>query len=319
MISEKNKLLNCCTDTVLMVLPKYFTANTQTQLDNSFQDKTSPLTAEVSLKAKEEFDTLVEKMEHQGITVIKADEAFLTPQAPDAIFPNNWISFHNPDKYILYPMLAQNRRQERNHKIIAQVYQKIKKPQEKIKCVDLSSYESKSQFLEGTGSMVLDRYNGICYANFSKRTSKTLLDLFCKQENYEGCFFHAYYQEGSEEQIEIYHTNVMLSIGNDYAIICIESIPNGERERVYSKLKTYKKDVITISESQMLDFAANSIQLRNKKNDLYIIMSSRAYSSFTKQQLSTLSTYGKIIHSDLSTIENLGGGGARCMICEVFS
>ena len=296
------------TDHLLMIEPVNFGFNAETAVNNSFQVNTNE---NVQQKALAEFNDLVALLRKNkiGVTVIK-DTA--DPFTPDSIFPNNWISFHENGNVFLYPMYAANRRKERKQHVL----EKIKTAFQINKVHDLSHYENKNLFLEGTGSMVLDRDNKIAYACISPRTSPALLEEFCKINNYSTVPFHAKDMNGTD----IYHTNVMMCIASAFAVACLESvIDKTEREKLTESFIHTNKEIIEISLQQMNHFAGNMLQVKNADGELILVMSTQAYKSLTAKQLHKLEKYNKLIHSSLNTIETNGGGSARCMIAEIFN
>lgn len=308
-ISTKSNLQ--LTDTILMVRPATFGFNTETAKDNVFQSNNfNNSSEEISAKAIVEFDRLVNKLKDQGITVeVIEDDKDL--KNPDAVFPNNWISFHHPNCVVTYPMFAKKRRGERRQSIIETIQQKYE-----IKShLKFESFEEENKFLEGTGSMIFDRMNNIAYACKSVRTEETLLKEFCKTMNFEKVLFDAI----DKNAVPIYHTNVMMCLAADFVIICLESISeDSQRNYLKQKLEATGKEIIDISLKQMGEFAGNMIQLKNSNSEKFLIMSSRAYQSLTQTQLKYIQAKTNIIHSDLTTIETYGGGSARCMIAEIF-
>ena len=233
----------------------------------------------------------------------------------DSIFPNNWISLHKDGKIYLYPMFSEIRRKEKRIDLINYYRDEGYLINETI---DLGKYEKENKFLEGTGSMVLDRENKLCYAAISERTSIEVLNKFCETSGYEAIAFKSY-QTFKNKRKEIYHTNVMMCIADKYAIICLDSIDNiDERKYVIKKLIESKKEIIEINEKQCNNFAGNMLQLKNNENKKFLIMSKSAYDSLSKEQLKLITSYNEIIYSSLDTIEKLGGGSARCMITENF-
>lgn len=291
-----------------MIEPVNFGFNAETAVNNTFQVNTNENVQQQALK---EFTDLVLLLRENKImvTVIK-DTA--DPFTPDSIFPNNWISFHDDGKIILYPMYAVNRRSERKQHIM----EKIKDSFQINSIIDLSKYENENLFLEGTGSMVLDRDNKIAYACISPRTSPEILDEFCRINNYTAITFTA----KDMNAVDIYHSNVMMSVASAFAVICIESITDAnERNKVIDSFSKTNKEVIDISLQQMNSFAGNMLQVRNIEAELLLIMSSQAYRSLTNEQLKRLSKYNRILHADLKTIETAGGGSARCMMAEIFN
>ena len=299
---------------ILMVRPSSFRTNTQTLQNNHFQ-KTSDSSDEIILqKTLIEFDNLVNKIRSYGIpvTVFQDDLIFDTP---DSIFPNNWISFHTEKKIVLYPMYAENRRLERNENII----KKVESTGVIIDTIlDYTKAELNNQFLEGTGSMVLDRKNKKAYASISERTSEILLDEFCDEFNYMPIVFESYHNHGNRSYL-IYHTNVMMCVADKYSVICLESIKSeDEKKKVKQSLIDDGKEIIEISSKQLDCFSGNMIELiYNKKS--YLVMSETAFKSLSENQLSSINNYSEIIYSNVDTIESCGGGSVRCMIAEVFN
>jgi len=299
---------------ILMVRPSSFRTNTQTLQNNHFQ-KISDSSDEIILqKTLIEFDNLVNKIRSYGIpvTVFQDDLIFDTP---DSIFPNNWISFHTEKKIVLYPMYAENRRLERNENII----KKVESTGVIIDTIlDYTKAELNNQFLEGTGSMVLDRKNKKAYASISERTSEILLDEFCDEFNYMPIVFESYQHHGNRSYL-IYHTNVMMCVADKYSVICLESIKSeDEKKKVKQSLIDDGKEIIEISSKQLDCFSGNMIELiYNKKS--YLVMSETAFKSLSENQLSSINNYSEIIYSNVDTIESCGGGSVRCMIAEVFN
>ena len=297
-----------------MVRPSSFRTNTQTLQNNYFQ-KISDFSDEIILqKTLIEFDNLVNKIRSYGIpvTVFQDDLIFDTP---DSIFPNNWISFHTEKKIVLYPMYAENRRLERNENII----KKVESTGVIIDTIlDYTKAELNNQFLEGTGSMVLDRKNKKAYAIISERTSEILLDEFCDEFNYMPIVFESYQNHGNRSYL-IYHTNVMMCVADKYSVICLESIKSeDEKKKVKQSLIDDGKEIIEISSKQLDCFSGNMIELiYNKKS--YLVMSETAFKSLSENQLSSINNYSEIIYSNVDTIESCGGGSVRCMIAEVFN
>lgn len=293
---------------LLMIEPVQFNFNAETAVNNSFQVNLKDQFAQE--KAEKEFHEFINKLRKNGIdvTVVK-DSA--EPHTPDSIFPNNWISFHANGSICLYPMFAQNRRLERKQSVLDVIKSKFIVNE----TIDFTAFESQSLFLEGTGSMVLDRDNKIAYACLSPRTNKTVLDDFCQKMNYQAVGFWAL--DGGNEPI--YHTNVMMCIADEYAVICLDSIKDvSEQKLVAATITSTKKIIIEIGFEQMNQFAGNMLQVHNNKGERFLVMSSQAYHSLTKDQVATIETYNQIIHSDITTIETNGGGSARCMMAEVF-
>ncbi|HEY0670261.1 MAG TPA: arginine deiminase-related protein [Sphingobacteriaceae bacterium] len=292
---------------ILMIRPVNFTFNEQTAGSNAFQNRSGE--ENIQVEALREFDNMVEILKKEDVNVMVIDDTPF-PHTPDSIFPNNWISFHEDGTVFLYPMLAANRRLERKPYIINKVMGEFD-----VKHVhDLSHFEKDNQFLEGTGSMVLDNEHRIVYACISPRTDLKVLNEFCLIADYQPISFHAIDGNG----VPVYHTNVMMCIGSGFAVICLNSIHDKiERESVEASLKKSKKEIIEISLTQLNKFAGNMIQLTNKRNEHLLLMSEKAYTCLSKDQISRLEKYGKLVHTPLDTIENNGGGSARCMIAEI--
>jgi hypothetical protein len=299
------------TQHILMIRPVQFAFNKQTALSNTFQNNTQEQEDDlVQERALQEFDAMSKTLQNKGVNVIIVNDT-PEPHTPDSIFPNNWLSFHADGSVFLYPMQAENRRLERRLDIL----QIIENEGFTISATnDLTHYENEDRFLEGTGSMILDRENKLVYACLSPRTELTVLEDFAEQAGFETITFDAF-----ANQKAIYHTNVMMSLGEQYAVICLAAIPDQTQktEVVNSLLKT-GKEIIAISVEQMNRFAGNMLQVRTITGELLVIMSDQAYQSLTEIQIETLSKHGELVHPDLTTIETNGGGSARCMLAEVF-
>ncbi len=293
---------------LLMIRPVKFDFNAETAVNNSFQVQANDQA--VQEKAAAEFDQFIDVLSVNGIDVTVVQDS-PDPHTPDSIFPNNWISFHSNGQVCLYPMFAVNRRKERKQQVLDRILEKFNISA----TVDLSGYEDKELFLEGTGSMVLDRDHAIAYACLSPRTSPVVLNAWCMRFGYRAVSFTATDEKGKA----IYHTNVMMCIADQYAVICLDSIADiAERNRVINALEETGKQVIPISFEQMNRFAGNMLQVHNKAGQQFLVMSSQAYHSLTKAQIQQLEEFNPILHSDISTIETNGGGSARCMMAEVF-
>jgi hypothetical protein len=302
------KLLNMQnTNTVLMIRPVAFAYNAETAVNNKFQFAGNMEAAQA--KALHEFDAFVDKLRNNDIDVLIANDT-PQPHTPDSIFPNNWISFHN-EAIVLYPMYATNRRTEKKQHVLDALYAKLGKR----RVVDLTGYETTNIFLEGTGSMVLDRDNKIAYACISERTHIKVLDDFCMQMGYTACTFSATDANGAE----IYHTNVMMCVADKYVVICLAAVKSEkERSHVMATIQKTGKEIIPISMEQMNRFAGNMLQLQNKKGEKILVMSEQAFNALTYDEISRLEKYNRIVYSPLDTIELNGGGSARCMIAELF-
>jgi len=292
------------TSHVLMVRPVAFGYNAETAVNNAFQQASGGDTQVVALK---EFDAFVEKLRNQNIEVTVLNDT-LEPHTPDSIFPNNWVSFHTGGEVCLYPMFAVNRREERK------TFDAVKSIYEIKKLVDFIHYEKENKFLEGTGSMVLDRGNALTYACLSPRTDEKVLDDFCQKMNYSPVVFRAVDANGQD----IYHTNVMMCMGEKYVVICLDSIVPQDREKVVEVLQKTKKEIIAISLDQMSQFAGNMLQVKNRDGKPFLVMSETAYKSLTLEQISAIQNHNEIIAPDIPIIEQNGGGSARCMLAEVF-
>lgn len=296
------------TSTLLMIRPASFGFNDQTAESNSFQQKDAGL-QQVQQKALEEFDAFVTLLQSKGIDVTVVNDT-AEPQKPDAIFPNNWISFHNNGDVLMYPMQAENRRYERNEAIIRQLEDRFKVNH----VIDLSRFELDNKFLEGTGSMVLDRDHKLAYACLSPRTNAEVLLTFCHHLGYIPVAFNATDSNGKA----IYHTNVMMCVGSQFAVVCLDSIADAqEKEAVITSLKNTGKEIIPISHEQMNHFAGNMLEVKNKEGKSLLVMSKSAHDALTEDQVAALEKYTEIVSADLTTIETIGGGSARCMLAEI--
>ncbi len=304
------------TDTLLMIRPINFRLNEQTAINNYYQrviDGIKP--EEVQYKAVQEFDRFVEKLRAKKIRVIVIDDSE-DSDTPDSIFPNNWISFHADGRVGLYPMFAENRRVERRGDILRKLQQNYGLKISQIE--DFTIHEKEKRFLEGTGSMILDRPNKIVYAALSIRTDEAVLKEFCSTFNYQAVTFTAN-QTVNGERLPIYHTNVMMCVADNFAILCAEAIDDEkERKKVISNLESTRKEVIEISENQKHHFAGNMLQVKSQDGKNYLVMSGAAYQSLKDKQVKAIEKHCEIINSSLDTIEALGGGSARCMMAEVF-
>ena len=297
------------TDTVLMVRPVRFAYNAQTALTNTFQNNATTHPEETQNKALAEFDGFVKTLQANGVNVI---QVFDTPEPhkPDSIFPNNWVSFHEDGTVVLYPMLTENRRWERRRSILDLIRQGFSINNE----IDLSHYEQDNKFLEGTGSMVLDRENKICYACLSPRTDKEILEDFAQKLGYQIVSFTSVDDKG----VEIYHTNVVMCVAKSYVVICLDTIKNeAEKTKVAEAIINSGKEIVAISNTQMNQFAGNMLELHNGKGESLLIMSEQAFKSLNEAQIAQIHKFSKIIHAPLYTIETNGGGSARCMLAAV--
>jgi hypothetical protein len=295
------------TSNLLMIRPVNFRFNEQTAANNMFQQNSDD--ADIQLKALKEFDGFVSKLINEDLNVTVIDDT-LSPETPDSIFPNNWVSFHEDGTVIRYPMFSPNRRLERREEILAQLNEHFVIGKQ----IDLSPYENNNLFLEGTGSLVLDRVARIAYACRSVRTDERVITDFCKQMDYSSIVFDAIDSTG----FPVYHTNVMMCVASQYAVICLDAIPDPtEKNKVIASLKASGKEIISITMDQMNRYAGNMLQVTNKEGKLLIIMSVQAYKSLSSEQLSQIMNYNEIITAPIDTIEKLGGGSARCMLAEI--
>ncbi len=302
------------TNTILMVEPVAFGFNAETAVNNYFQQNVHSSEDKIQAAALSEFSNMVQLLRDKGIKVITVLDT-LEPHTPDSIFPNNWISFQKDDRVALYPMFATNRRAERQLNVVERINEY---GFNKSQMVDYSVYENENRFLEGTGSMIFDRVNRIAYAALSPRTDEELFRWFCNDFGYQPVTFTAT-QPVRGHRLPVYHTNVMLSIAEQFAVVCMDSIENTEERMLLSShLKRSEKDLIEISIGQMQQFAGNVLQLKNDKNERKLVISKSGYDSLTVLQIQKLSAYNELIVVPVPTIEKLGGGSVRCMIAEVF-
>ena len=299
------------TSNILMIRPVNFGFNQETAESNAFQNAefSEKNKNESQQEALREFDEMVGQLRKLGVNVIVINDTS-EPYTPDSIFPNNWVSFHGNGSVITYPMQAENRRLERREDIIEQLLESFYINRR----IDLSGFETDYKFLEGTGSMVLDRKFKIAYACLSPRTSKNVLKEFSTQMNYEIVTFNAVDDAGKQ----IYHTNVVMCIGDMFAVICLEAISDlDERLLVRNSLDQSGKTVVEITLKQMNQFAGNMLEIKSKKGEKLLVMSSSAFNSLNLKQIKILNEYCTIYHFDLSMIEGNGGGSARCMMAEI--
>jgi hypothetical protein len=296
------------TSHLLMIRPVRFEFNAQTAVNNAFQ--VPDLDKDIASLARKEFDDFASLLQSKGIDVSVVDDS-PEPHTPDSVFPNNWVSFHADGTVFLYPMFAENRRLERKPEVLQQIRNKF----EIVQLHDLSNRELQQQFLEGTGSMVLDRSEQIAYACLSPRTHPEVLEEFARISGYRIVAFDAVDRNG----LPIYHTNVMMCVADRYVVICLDSIRDAlQLTTVNEVIRQTGKEIIPISLQQMENFAGNMLQVENKNGEKFLVMSSQAYASLEPGQRDKLEAYNPILHSPLDTIEKNGGGSARCMLAEVF-
>lgn len=313
-IQRKILTMSQYTDTLMMIAPVAFRYNEQTAGNNYYQKVLEGLSpAQAQEKARQEFDDFVTKLREAGISV-HVIEDMLEPDTPDSIFPNNWISFHHDATVVLFPMNAENRRQERRMDILDTLRES---GHQIAHVIDMTEAEEKGHFLEGTGSMVLDRVQGVAYAAISERTEEDLLYAFCHEMDYTPCVFSAFQWVG-EQRLPIYHTNVMMCVADEFIVICLDCIDDlDERHAVIETIEESQKELIEISQDQVDHFAGNMLQVGTSQ-DKFLVMSTAAYTSLGEDQIAAIEEHCPIIHSSLDTIEACGGGSARCMMAEVF-
>lgn len=297
-----------------MIEPVAFRYNEQTATNNYYQKVLDGLEPnQAQKKALKEFNTFVSKLRLQGVNAITVKDT-KWPDTPDSIFPNNWVSFHRDGRIGIYPMCAPNRRSERRDDIfdiLADTYHF-----HISEIIDFTEFEEHDKFLEGTGSMILDRENNRCYAAISERTDEQAVIQFCDVFDYQPVCFRAK-QTVHQHRLPIYHTNVMMCVANHFAVICLDAIDAiEERQHVVQHLEESGKEIIEITEDQKQHFAGNMLQVMG--HEPLLVMSSTAFNSLTQNQIKRIEKYGPILHSSLETIEACGGGSARCMMAEIF-
>lgn len=292
-----------------------FRMNEQTAVNNYYQKVLDGLSKEtVNAKAQQEFDTLVTKLRMVGVNVIVVDDT-LSPDTPDSVFPNNWISFHENGDVALYPMFAENRREERREDILDIIEDNGFVINE---IMDYTSAEEDGFYLEGTGSLLLDRANSKAYCALSPRADEELFIEFCEDFEYSPVIFEAFQTVNGERKL-IYHTNVMMCVGETFAVICADCIDDKkERKMVLDSLRSDEKEIILITETQVNSFAGNMLEIKGTDDRRYLVMSSAAHHSLTKKQIAQIEEHVTILSSSLDTIEACGGGSARCMMAEIF-
>ena len=299
------------TNTILMVRPARFGYNEETAANNAFQKNDERLSEEkIAQLAIEEFDALVTQLRAIGVEVIVVKDTN-DPLTPDAVFPNNWISFHENGTLITYPMFSSIRRKERRIDLVEELSKRFYIDHR----IELEGHEIENRFLEGTGSLILDRPNKVLYACLSPRTEEQLTKELAAKLGYRAIIFTAKDDEGQE----IYHTNVMMALGEDFAVICLDTITDIlERQDVIEALEETDKEIIEISLEQMMQFAGNMLQVEGKDGASYLVMSKAAYDSLDEEQIATIKEHTTILSSAIPTIETYGGGSVRCMMAEVF-
>jgi len=297
-----------------MIEPICFGYNEQTAENNYFQQNDNAQSSEIQANALKEFQNMTQLLHKAGVKVIVVEDS-AEPRTPDSIFPNNWISFHDGGFIAVYPMFAPNRRQERRVEVVNAVVNQGFTIKE---IFDFSAQENEGKFLEGTGSMVFDRVNRRAYAALSERTNEDVLLDFCEKFDYTPVIFNAM-QTFEGKRLPVYHTNVVMSVGDKFAVVCLQSIDNEkERNLLKNSLLETQKEIIEISEAQMHNFAGNMLEIENTKGEKIIALSQTAYNSLNNNQLQTLEKYGTLLPIAIPTIEKYGGGSVRCMMAEVF-
>ena len=299
------------TSHILMIRPGAFGFNPETADSNAFQSNETDLTREeIQQRALREFDTMVEKLRAHGITVQVHQDDPSVPK-PDAVFPNNWFTTHATGAIVTYPLMGASRRAER----VEAVLDRLNETYKVSEIFRLEEAEQEERYLEGTGSIIMDRRNRIAYACISPRTHELTFHAFCKRYDLEPVSFTSVGSDGTP----VYHTNVMMSVGNDFVVICLDSIPKrSERDRLLKIFKRTEKEVVEISLEQMNQFAGNMLQVHNREGVPYLVLSQAAYDSLTTEQIEQLSARTELLPVAIPTIEKFGGGSARCMMAEIF-
>ena len=306
-MSEESQLAS----SVLMIRPIRFESNPMTAASNRFQGKSKADPDRQNADAQAEFDALAAALREAGVNVVIVDDT-AEPHTPDSVFPNNWVSFHGDGRVVLYPMEAENRRTERRGDIVEQLDSKNGFAVKEI--IDLSAHEQAGHYLEGTGSMVLDRKNHVAYACLSSRTQLDPLGDFAQRMDYDVLTFDAVDRDG----VAIYHSNVLMNVGEQLAVICADAIKRDEqRAAVLQRLTDTGHEVILLNYDQLDAFAGNMLELRSKDGNRLVAMSQQAYDALEEAQIERLRTNGRIVASDIRNIEASAGGSVRCMLAEI--
>ena len=298
---------------LLMIEPVSFSKNAQTAVNNYYQKDSVLSPLETQEQALTEFKNFAALLQSKGVEVTVMKDT-IDPETPDSIFPNNWISFHEDSRVGIYPMFAENRRNEVRFEILDELKTKG------YQIGDIVDFrkESSEVFLEGTGSIVLDRANRVAYCALSPRADRDLFIRFCTEFSFKAMIFHAYQNVGTSREL-IYHTNVMMCVGDAYVIICMDCVDDVvEKNSLIEQFKKDGKEIITVSEEQVNSFAGNMLQVENQSGDKFLVMSKAAHDCLTEEQVNRIERFNPILSSDLTTIETCGGGSARCMMAEVF-
>ena len=304
------------TSHILMIEPVAFGFNAETAANNYFQKNDDKSEDYIQRMAYAEFQNMKSLLTNKGINVISIPDT-LHPHTPDSIFPNNWISFHEDARVALYPMFAPNRRSERRYDILEQLSSKGFVLND---IVDYTFFENKGSYLEGTGSMIFDRKAKIAYAALSERTDETIFKGFCHDFGFTPCTFHAL-QSVDGKRLPIYHTNVMMCVADKYAVVCFDSIDDAdEREHLrQTLLQSGKEIIVELTEAQIHQFAGNMLQVQGQDDTPYLVLSQTAFDALTAGQKDILGKYNELIPVDIATIEQYGGGSARCMMAEIYN
>jgi hypothetical protein len=297
---------------VLMVRPARFGFNIQTAHTNLFQRKGKLELTQIHVNALKEFDEFVRILRANQIEVAVFDDT-PNPHKPDAIFPNNWISFHHDGKVVVYPMNAPNRRSERRGDVLVDLQRVYDFDIKEV--LDLSYYEQQNIFLEGTGSVVFDYVNKVGYASRSPRTNTLLFENVCDFLDYEPVILNAIDQKGNP----VYHTNVWMAIGEGFAVVCLDCLTDKQMQKfLLQKLQGDGLEVIAINYDQLNNFAGNVLQVKNRQGKSFLVLSQTAFHSFTSQQIDRLTHYADLLPIDVNTIEEYGGGSVRCMLAGIY-
>jgi hypothetical protein len=296
------------TDSVLMIRPSRFYPNPETAIDNSFQSRASFDMDALAVAARSEFDLAVQILRGAGV-LVHVFEDTAEPEKPDAVFPNNWISTHDDGRVALFPMYSELRRRERRHDII----EELRKSYKVTEVIDYSSFEKQGCCLEGTGSLVLDHTNRIAYVSLSTRSNPKVIQRFADDFDYEAVTFTSVGLNGQP----IYHTNVMMCVGSEFAMVGLAMIPNKpEQKQIRARLEASRKEIVELSPEQVANFAGNAIELRDSTGAKLLVLSTRAVRTLDQEQRTVLTRHARLVPLELPTIE-LGGGSARCMIATI--
>ncbi|MFM7176559.1 MAG: citrulline utilization hydrolase CtlX [Bacteroidota bacterium] len=299
-----------CADTLMMIRPSHFGFNPETAASNTFQNASNQ--TDLASIAQKEFDGMEQRLRNENIQIVSIND-LPKSNTPDAVFPNNWITMHHNGQVVLYPMATANRRRERRPDILELLQDKFAFTIKEV--IDLTQSENNGEFLEGTGSIVFDHINQLAFASLSQRTSSNVLNALCQKLDYEPISFASKLYDNTA----VYHTNVLLSIGERHAVVCLNAIAEGKsKAKMIEMLELSAREVIDISEEQMFHFGANLLEVRNIHGDPFIACSETAVSKFSRDQISKLEHYATLLPCSIPNIEKHGGGSVRCMLAEVF-